>query len=120
VLGVINTMLRVFIIILGLVSTDVFSIEKYEWFSCPHDGSKYISDVHLIMISENNGFVFAEKFYDGLDDLEVICKFENKGKIRITTFKEAPLKLIESYSRELKRCGWNVLPYEEIDEDYIF
>ncbi len=109
-------MFRLSIIIIILLSADVSSNGDYITWRCDYNGKEYVSDILSIKIIEN-GVIFDESFYE---NLQAVCKVEKRGIIRIVHYDGAPLELIESYSNELKKCGWDVLPHEEIADDSLF
>ena len=109
-------MFRLPIIILVLLSAEVSSNEDYITWKCNLDGKEYVSDIPSIKIIKN-GVIFDESFYE---NLQAVCKVEKKGMISITHYDGASLELMESYSKELKKCGWDVLHHEEIADESLF
>jgi hypothetical protein len=111
-----NTMIRLSIIILVLIFAEVSSSEDYTTWRCDHDGKEYVSDIPSFKIIKN-GVIFDESFYE---NLQAVCKVEKKGMISVTHYDGASQKLIESYSNELNKCGWEVLLQEEIADESLF
>lgn len=115
--GVINKMIRVVPILLAFYATFVHSNEADDWFAGPV--GKDIKDERALTFRDK-GFSFRNKNYNSFNDIKLVCDLKTKGTIRLEGFENISIKRSKKYSDELKKCGWKVIFYEEIDDSIDF